>query len=89
MPCVIVRYRGPIVPLGATTVLTTDARPSSTLLSASGTIEQRIHEVLEQKRELFNQLFAEAGTPRTVGLTQKEIFDLFELRLPTPAKKAA
>lgn len=60
-----------------------------TRMMASGTIEQRIHDVLEEKRELFNQLFAEAGTPRTVGLTQKEIFDLFELRMPTPVKKAA
>lgn len=60
-----------------------------TRMMASGTIEQRIHDVLEEKRALFNQLFAEAGVPRTVGLSQQEIFGLFQLKLPTPAKKAA
>ncbi|MFO1066082.1 MAG: DEAD/DEAH box helicase [Pirellulales bacterium] len=59
-----------------------------TRMMAAGTIEQRIHDVLEEKRELFNQLFAEAGTPRTVGLSQQEIFGLFQLKMPTPAKKA-
>jgi hypothetical protein len=58
-------------------------------MMASGTIEQRIHDVLEEKRALFNQLFAEAGTPRTVGLSQQEIFGLFQLPMPTPARKAA
>lgn len=60
-----------------------------TRMMASGTIEQRIHDVLEEKRALFNQLFAEAGTPRTVGLSQQEIFGLFQLPTPTPAKKIA
>ncbi|MCC6511021.1 MAG: SWF/SNF helicase family protein, partial [Pirellulaceae bacterium] len=60
-----------------------------TRMMASGTIEQRIHEVLEEKRELFNQLFAEAGTPRTVGLSQQEIFGLFKLKVPPAQKKAA
>lgn len=59
-----------------------------TRMMAAGTIEQRIHEVLEQKRELFNQLFAEAGAPRTTGLTQSEIFGLFNLSTPK-TKKAA
>ncbi len=59
-----------------------------TRMMASGTIEQRIHEVLEEKRGLFNQLFAEAGTPRTIGLSQQEIFGLFHLKVP-PHKKAA
>ena len=59
-----------------------------TRMMAANTIEQRIHEVLEEKRELFNQLFAEAGTPRTVGLSQQEIFGLFKLQVP-PHKKAA
>ncbi len=59
-----------------------------TRMMASGTIEQRIHDVLEEKRQLFNQLFAEAGTPRTVGLSQQEIFGLFQLKVPA-SKKAA
>jgi SNF2 family DNA or RNA helicase len=52
------------------------------------TIEQRIHEVLEQKRELFLSLFAETGVPRSMGLSQKEIFGLFGLSIPA-VKKAA
>lgn len=54
-----------------------------TRMMAAGTIEQRIHDVLEQKRELFNQLFAETEAPRSAGLSQDEIFGLFNL---TPAK---
>ena len=53
------------------------------------TIEQRIHEVLEQKRELFNNLFAETGTPQNLGLSQKEIFGLFGLNVPKYQLKAA
>lgn len=58
-----------------------------TRMMAAGTIEQRIHDVLEQKRELFNQLFAEAGAPRaSSGLSQDEIFGLFNLAVPKPVK---
>lgn len=53
-----------------------------TRMMAADTIEQRIHDVLEQKRELFNQLFAEAGVPRNSGLSQEEIFGLFRLKIP-------
>ncbi|MEQ1831254.1 MAG: DEAD/DEAH box helicase [Pirellula sp.] len=53
------------------------------------TIEQRIHDVLEQKRELFNNLFAETGTPQNLGLSQKEIFGLFGLNVPKYQPKAA
>ncbi|MFO0924037.1 MAG: DEAD/DEAH box helicase [Pirellulales bacterium] len=53
-----------------------------TRMTSMGTIEQRIHDVLEEKRELFNTLFAEAGTPRNLGLSQKEIFGLFNLKMP-------
>ncbi len=60
-----------------------------TRMMAADTIEQRIHEVLEQKRELFNQLFAEAGTPQSTGLSQEEIFGLFKLSIPKAIKHAA
>lgn len=61
-----------------------------TRMIAADTIEQRIHDVLEQKRELFNQLFAEAGhNPRNSGLNQDEIFGLFGLKVPKQAKAAA
>jgi len=53
------------------------------------TIEERIHDVLEQKRELFNNLFAETGTPRNLGLSQKEIFGLFGLSVPKYQPKVA
>jgi SNF2 family DNA or RNA helicase len=60
-----------------------------TRMMAAGTIEERIHKVLEEKRELFNQLFADAAAPRSMGLSQQEIFGLFKLKVPAPTKKAA
>ena len=60
-----------------------------TRMTTVGTIEQRIHDVLEQKRELFNQLFAESETPRPLGLSQDEIFGLFNLSVPKMKKHAA
>jgi hypothetical protein len=53
-----------------------------TRMLAVDTIEQRINQVLEEKRELFATIFAETGTPRGLGLTQDEIFGLFNLRTP-------
>lgn len=55
-------------------------------MMAAETIEERIHDVLEQKRELFNQLFAETSAPRQTGLSRDEIFGLFNL---APHKKQA
>ncbi len=53
------------------------------------TIEQRIHLVLEEKRQLINTLFEETGTPKGLGLNQKEIFGLFKLSVPERSSKAA
>jgi SNF2 family DNA or RNA helicase len=53
-----------------------------TRMLAVGTVEERINQVLEEKRELFNMIFSEAGTPQKTGLTQDEIFGLFDLRTP-------
>lgn len=53
-----------------------------TRMIAANTIEQRIHQVLAEKRELFETIFSETGTPRPMGLTQDEIFGLFQLRSP-------
>lgn len=58
-------------------------------MMAMNTIEQRIHNVLEEKRALINTLFAETGEPKSLGLTQKEIFGLFNLHLPHRHSKAA
>jgi SNF2 family DNA or RNA helicase len=62
-----------------------------TRMLAMNTIEQRIHEVLEAKRQLFNELFSQTGTPRDLKLSQKEIFGLFNLNVPAfkPHEKAA
>lgn len=50
------------------------------------TIEERIHDVLEEKRELFQEVLGETGrAPR--GLSQSELFGLF--RLEIPRKKTA
>lgn len=56
-----------------------------TRMMSVDTIEQRIHDVLEEKRQLFNSLFADNAAPRNLGLSQKEIFGLFGLSIP-PAK---
>ena len=44
------------------------------------TIETRIADVLEQKRQLFNEVIAQNGPPSARGLTQDEIFGLFDIR---------
>jgi len=56
-----------------------------------GTIEERINRILEEKRELFDTIFAHSGTPSTgAGLTHDDIFGLFDLRTPQgPIRKAA
>ncbi len=48
---------------------------------ATGTIEERINRVLEEKRELFNAVFDGVPTAK-LGLSRKEIFGLFNLRFP-------
>ena len=48
-----------------------------------GTIEERINAILEQKREVFDTIFNGGEmVPRQLGLTQSEIFGLFDLRTP-------
>jgi SNF2 family DNA or RNA helicase len=46
---------------------------------AQETIECRIAEVLEKKRQLFNELIEQSDTPQAMGLSQEEIFALFDL----------
>ena len=54
------------------------------------TIEQRIHEILEEKRALFDTIFSDAMPQAHLGLTQQEIFGLFKLRTPQgPIRMAA
>jgi len=54
-----------------------------------GTIEERINAVLQQKRDLFETIFSETEPHRSTGLTQEEIFGLFQLKCPTGPIRAA
>ena len=47
---------------------------------AEETIEQRIAEVLERKRPVFNELLDQTDKPPTLGLTEDEIFGLFDIQ---------
>ena len=54
------------------------------------TIEERINQVLEEKRQLFDAIFNATTGPERTGLTQDDIFGLFNLRTPQgPIAKAA
>ena len=44
------------------------------------TIEQRIAEVLEAKRKIFAELLEQNGPPPALGLTEEEIFGLFDIK---------
>jgi SNF2 family DNA or RNA helicase len=53
-----------------------------------GTIEERIDRILEEKRELFDAIFRDGQPRRRLGLSQEEIFGLFDLSTP-PRTRAA
>ena len=54
------------------------------------TIEQRINQILEEKREIFDTIFSDTAPHLHSGLTQQEIFGLFKLRCPNgPIELAA
>ena len=53
-----------------------------TRMIMSGTIEQRIHEILEAKRQLFHEILSDQDAPRKLGLSKEEIFGLFNLKTP-------
>lgn len=44
-----------------------------------GTIEDRIAEVLEKKRQLFAEVLGQNGPPPSLGLSEEEIFGLFAI----------
>lgn len=46
---------------------------------SEGTIEARIADVLESKRKIFNDLIANADKPASLGLSEDEIFGLFDI----------
>ena len=43
------------------------------------TIEQRIGDILEAKRKVFNDLLSQADKPASIGLSEDEIFGLFDI----------
>jgi SNF2 family DNA or RNA helicase len=45
-----------------------------------GTIEGRIAEVLERKRQVFSELIEQNGPPPSLGLNEEEIFGLFDIQ---------
>jgi len=45
-----------------------------------GTIEERINQILEEKRELFDAVFGASSKPTKLGLSRDEVFSLFDLR---------
>jgi SNF2 family DNA or RNA helicase len=59
-----------------------------TRFTTQGTIEQRIEEVLQQKRELFASVLDPTGGPRQWGLSHHEIFGLFQLAAPAVRRAA-
>jgi len=47
---------------------------------SENTIESRIAEVLESKRRMFQELLSQAEKPANLGLTEDEVFGLFDIR---------
>lgn len=45
-----------------------------------GTIENRIAEILERKRQLFAELLEQNGPPPKLGLSEEEVFSLFDIK---------
>jgi SNF2 family DNA or RNA helicase len=60
-----------------------------TRMLSLGTIEERINQVLEHKRALFDQILGQTSAPASCGLSQSEIFGLFNLRTPKGVLKPA
>ena len=58
-----------------------------TRMLASGTIEERIDRVLEEKRELFHSVFGAGGSTGRTSLSREEIFGLFDLKFPEPPQR--
>lgn len=56
---------------------------------AAGTIEQRIDEILTEKRELFDSVFNSSRSPRNLSLSREELFSLFDLKTPEGRMRAA
>jgi SNF2 family DNA or RNA helicase len=53
-----------------------------------GTIEERIDEILAEKRMLFETIFSETRPAGNLGLSQQELFGLFNLQRPAACAAA-
>ncbi|MDG1806672.1 MAG: DEAD/DEAH box helicase [Pirellulaceae bacterium] len=51
-----------------------------TRMISQGTIEERINDVLQTKRELFETVLSDTSEPAHSGLSREDIFGLFDLR---------
>ena len=51
----------------------------------ANTIEERINEVLENKRVLFETILSEARGREKLGMSRQDVFGLFNLRVPGKA----
>ena len=47
---------------------------------SEGTIETRIAKILDDKRKVFNDLLAAADKPANLGLTEDDVFSLFDIQ---------
>lgn len=60
-----------------------------TRMLAVGTIEERIQQILEHKRALFAEIIGRGMAAPSLGMSQEEIFGLFNLRTPQGALRPA
>ena len=60
-----------------------------TRMVSEGTIEKRISEILEKKRAVFNELLNSSEAPPILGLTEAEIFQLFDIKARPKGKLVA
>ena len=60
-----------------------------TRMLSLATIEERINQVLEHKRALFDTVIGQTSAPASMGLTHGDIFGLFNLRTPKGPIQAA
>lgn len=51
-----------------------------TRFTSVGTVEERIAAVLDRKRQLFEEMLSQNGPPISMGLTEDEIFGLFDIQ---------
>lgn len=66
-----------------------DGPVTVTRFLTQGTIEERIDQVLEQKRELFNEILGDSTASQHAGLSREEVFGLFDLRVTGSQKRVA